>query len=98
MTYLNTPVVTPTRNLQNTENGDLILHLPSDEPNLQIEVDSSDTSSVRSVEAVFNIDELTSQMTNSSTKNNDNTRELLDACENLPTGNLIFKILLYNNY
>ncbi|XP_051174592.1 golgin-84 [Leptopilina boulardi] len=85
MTYLNTPVVTPTRNLQNTENGDLILHLPSDEPNLQIEVDSSDTSSVRSVEAVFNIDELTSQMTNSSTKNNDNTRELLDVCENLPT-------------
>lgn len=85
MTYLNTPVVTPTRNLKTTENGDLLLHLPPDEPILQVEGDSSETSSVKSVEAIFHIDELTSQVNNSTPRNNENhTQELVDISESLP--------------
>lgn len=73
--------------MTNTENRDLILHLSSDEPDLHIDRDSSDTSSVRSVEAVFNVDELTVQNKHSSSRNNNNhTHDLLDICENKPNG------------
>lgn len=101
MTYLNTPVVTPTRNLKTTENGDLLLHLPPDEPILQVEGDSSETSSVKSVEAIFHIDELTSQVNNSTPRNNENhTQELVDISESLPIGKykkFTFKKILYFN-
>lgn len=93
ITYLNTPVLTPTKSVINPENGDLILHLSPNEPNLQIEHDSSDTSSVRSVDAVLNLEELVPQNENFSLRNIEqkHTNGLPDVvCENVVDGNSIF--------
>ena len=92
ITYLNTPVLTPTKSVRNPENGDLILHLSSNEPNLQIEHDSSDTSSVRSVDAVLNVEELVSHAENFGLKNIEQnyTNGFPDVvCENVVDGKSI---------
>ena len=58
VTYFNTPVLTATKSVRSTQNGenaDLILHLTPNEPNLQIEHDLLETSHVKNTDDVSKV-------------------------------------------